>query len=63
MAVSQPNTRTRTQPLRDRRELIEWAIREIRELDELCRSQVANYGPLTSEDMANLQALHQIAES
>lgn len=38
-------------------ELIRWAVNEIRELDELCRSMVPGYEPLTSVDMEALARL------
>lgn len=55
-----PN-QSKSTPLADH-ELIEWAIREVRELDELCRSQVPAYGPLTSDDMTHLKRLQFLAD-
>ena len=43
-------------------ELIFWAVTEIRELDELCRSMVPGYGPLDSEDMIKLSTLKDAAK-
>lgn len=43
--------------------LIRWAVTEIRELDELCRSQLPGYEPLESADMQNLSALSARAKS
>jgi hypothetical protein len=37
--------------------LILWAVKEIRELDELCRSMVPGYAPLDSDDMTRLSEL------
>lgn len=41
--------------------LIGWAVTEIRELDELCRSMVPGYDPLHSEDMEKLARLQALA--
>lgn len=41
--------------------LVKWAVNEIRELDELCRSQIGGYGPLTSDDMAIIKKLEALA--
>jgi hypothetical protein len=41
-------------------ELIAWAIKEIRELDELCRSLIPGYASLDSEDMERLRDLKDI---
>lgn len=43
------------------KELILWAIKEIRELDELCRSMVPGYDPLHSEDILKLRRLSTLA--
>lgn len=43
--------------------LIMWAVQEIRELDELCRSQIPGYDPLHSEDMAKLVLLQSLAST
>jgi len=37
--------------------MIRWAVTEIRELDELCRSMVPGYAPLDSADMQTLVTL------
>lgn len=41
-------------------EVIQWAIGEIRGLDELCRSMVPGYEPLDSDDMSKLQFLREL---
>jgi hypothetical protein len=38
-------------------QLVLWAVKEIRELDELCRSMVPGYAPLDSDDMGRLAEL------
>ena len=42
-------------------DLITWAITEIRELDELCRSMVPGYMPLDSDDVERLRGLEKLA--
>lgn len=42
-------------------ELVEWAIREILELDELCRSMIPGYEPLESADMHRIMQLRILA--
>ena len=44
-------------------ELIKWAVKEIKELDELCRGQIPGYGSLESEDMDKLAALEKLAST
>lgn len=42
-------------------ELIKWAVQEIRELDELCRSMIPGYAPLDSNDMHKVKELEALA--
>lgn len=38
-----------------------WAVNEVRELDELCRSMVPGYAPLDSNDISKLEQLKALA--
>ncbi len=42
-------------------QVIAWAEREIRDLDELCRSQLPGYDPLDSSEMQMLKQLKKLA--
>lgn len=42
-------------------ELICWAVQEIRDLDELCRSMIPGYESLESSDMENLARMKRLA--
>lgn len=43
-------------------DLIQWAVGEIRGLDELCRSMVPGYEPLDSDDIQKLQKLRELRD-
>ncbi len=42
------------------KQLIAWAARMIRDQDEICRSQIPNYGTFSQEEMINLKALEKV---
>jgi hypothetical protein len=45
----------------DDKTVLLWAAQEIRDLDELCRSQVAGFEPLNSAEMEFLKRLEKLA--
>ena len=42
-------------------ELILWAINEIRDLDQACRSQIPAFESMNSQEVLNLRALEALA--
>ena len=49
--------------IQETRKLLEWAEKEIRLLDELCRSQVPGYEPLESNDIEKLHAMLRLSRA
>lgn len=43
-------------------DVIAWAVRELRDLDELCRAQMGGYAPFDSADMDKIHLLEKMVE-